>query len=77
MGFFTSKERRIKIKLDLKARQWLIERGYSPVYGARPLKRLLSKELETLIAKGIITGKISDGTDIEISILNDKPAIVS
>ncbi|MFZ5951242.1 MAG: AAA family ATPase, partial [Candidatus Rifleibacteriota bacterium] len=61
-------ERRITIDLDKESRDWLIHRGYSPVYGARPLKRLLQKEIETLIARAIITGSIADGSHVTIGI---------
>ncbi|MGM0598878.1 MAG: ATP-dependent chaperone ClpB [Candidatus Rifleibacteriota bacterium] len=69
-------ERRIKLELDQEAREWLVERGYSPVYGARPLKRLLQKEIETLLARGLIAGKIQEGSTVKITIVNDQPALV-
>jgi ATP-dependent Clp protease ATP-binding subunit ClpB len=68
-------ERRISIELDREIKDWLIERGYSPVYGARPLKRLLQKEIETLLAKAIITGEVAEGSNVRISIENDRPVI--
>jgi ATP-dependent Clp protease ATP-binding subunit ClpB len=70
-------ERRITIDLDKESKDWLIARGYSPVYGARPLKRLLQKEVETLLAKAIITGEIADGSHVKISIESDRPVIVN
>jgi ATP-dependent Clp protease ATP-binding subunit ClpB len=54
-------ERRITVRLDKKAREWVSERGYDPVYGARPLRRLLQKEVETPLAKAILRGEIADG----------------
>jgi ATP-dependent Clp protease ATP-binding subunit ClpB len=68
-------ERRISLSVDNEAREWLIERGYSPIYGARPLKRLLQKELETLLARAIITGNVIDGTTIRVGIANDRLAL--
>lgn len=68
-------ERRISLKVGPEAREWLIERGYSPIYGARPLKRLLQKEVETLLARSIVGGTIADGTAVEIVIRNDRPAL--
>ena len=68
-------ERRITLEVRPDAREWLIERGYSPVYGARPLKRLLQKEVETLLARAIIGGKIVDGSHVIIIIRDDRPAI--
>jgi ATP-dependent Clp protease ATP-binding subunit ClpB len=69
-------ERRIRIELDEETKEWLIHRGYSPIYGARPLKRLLQKEIETLLARAIITGKIADGSIVRIGIVDDRPNIV-
>jgi ATP-dependent Clp protease ATP-binding subunit ClpB len=69
-------EKRIEIKLDQQAREWLVERGYSPVYGARPLKRLLQKEIETLLARALIAGKIHEGSKVEITIVDDQPALI-
>ncbi len=68
-------ERRINLRVTIEAREWLIERGYSPVYGARPLKRLLQKELETLLARAIISGRIADGVSVDISLSNDRLAL--
>lgn len=69
-------ERRISIDVNETARQWLIERGYSPTYGARPLKRLLQKEVETLLARAMISGQITENSNVTIGIENDKPALL-
>jgi ATP-dependent Clp protease ATP-binding subunit ClpB len=69
-------ERRIDLDISAEARKWLIERGYSPVYGARPLKRLLQKEVETLLARAIITGSVKDGTSARVSVKDDHLAII-
>ena len=50
------KERRLDVKLTDRAKNYLAETGYDPQYGARPLKRLLSSKLETLLARKIIEG---------------------
>ncbi|PKL49366.1 MAG: ATP-dependent chaperone ClpB [Candidatus Riflebacteria bacterium HGW-Riflebacteria-2] len=68
-------ERRITLEVAADAREWLIDRGYSPVYGARPLKRLLQKEVETLLARAIIGNTIADGSHAKIIIRNDRPAL--
>jgi ATP-dependent Clp protease ATP-binding subunit ClpB len=68
-------ERNVRIELSESARHWMIEKGYSPVYGARPLKRLLQKELETLIARAIISNEIKDDQTIQIDIENERPII--
>ncbi len=54
-------ERRIRVVLDKSARAWLAENGCDPVYGARPLRRFIQKEIETPLAKEIIGGNIADG----------------
>ena len=64
-------EHQIVLNVTEEARKWLIERGYSPVYGARPLKRLIQKELETVLAKGLIGGSICDNTTVNIAVDND------
>ncbi len=68
-------DRNVNITLSDSARHWMIEKGYSPVYGARPLKRLLQKELETLIARAIISNEIKDDQTIQVDIENDRPTI--
>jgi len=68
-------ERRITLEIGNDTREWLIDRGYSPVYGARPLKRLLQKEVETLLARAIIGGSIADGSHVRIVIRDDRPAV--
>ena len=58
------KERRIKIALSISAQKWIGEEGYDPVYGARPLKRFLQKQIENRIARAIIGGEVEDGSII-------------
>jgi ATP-dependent Clp protease ATP-binding subunit ClpB len=60
-------ERGITLKLDDKARVWLAERGYDPVYGARPLKRVIQKNLENPLATSVLEGNIADGAVVTIS----------
>ncbi|MDR2110072.1 MAG: AAA family ATPase, partial [Spirochaetaceae bacterium] len=54
-------ERKIDLKLTKAARELLAERGYDPLFGARPLKRTIQGELENPLAKAIIAGKIREG----------------
>jgi ATP-dependent Clp protease ATP-binding subunit ClpB len=60
-------ERRINLSLDAAALHWLGERGYDPVYGARPLKRVIQKELVDPVAKRLLAGDIKDGEVIAVS----------
>ncbi len=66
------KERRIKIELTDEARRFIAKSGYDPVYGARPLRRLIQKEIETPIAKLIISGQAIDGATIKVDLINNK-----
>jgi ATP-dependent Clp protease ATP-binding subunit ClpB len=52
------KDRHISLSVTDAAAKWLVERGYDPVYGARPLKRSIQREVETPMAKGILNGSI-------------------
>ena len=73
-------DRRITIALSDEAMQWLSDRGYDPVYGARPLKRVIQKELQDPLARRILEGRIKDGDDVKVSVegsalsLNGVPA---
>jgi ATP-dependent Clp protease ATP-binding subunit ClpB len=54
-------ERHIHIDLTDAARSYLVRLGYNPTYGARPLKRAIQKEVETPLARLILTGEVRDG----------------
>jgi ATP-dependent Clp protease ATP-binding subunit ClpB len=60
-------ERRINLQLDPSALHWLGERGYDPVYGARPLKRVIQKELVDPVAKKLLAGEIRDGEVVAVA----------
>ena len=64
-------DRQISIRLTEAAKQYCIERGYDPVYGARPLKRYLQQNVETLAARIILGGNIHEGAVIEIDQENE------
>ena len=70
------KDKRVTIELDSNAREFIVENGYDPLYGARPLKRFLSSNVETLLAKQIIEGKIISGDNLILCIKNDKLDII-
>ncbi len=59
-------ERRIELSLTEEAIDFLIETGYDPTYGARPLKRAIQKELETPLARELLKGTIRDGQRVEV-----------
>lgn len=66
------KERRIKIELSISAQKWIGEEGYDPVYGARPLKRFLQKQIENRIARAIIGGEVEDGSIIAFDLKTEE-----
>ncbi len=61
-------DRRITIKVDDTAMHWLAERGYDPVYGARPLKRAIQKEVQDPLARMILEGRIKDGDEVKVTV---------
>jgi ATP-dependent Clp protease ATP-binding subunit ClpB len=60
-------ERQIKLTLDAAAREWLAVEGYEPAYGARPLKRVIQKNVQDPLSELILEGKIKDGDEVTVS----------
>jgi ATP-dependent Clp protease ATP-binding subunit ClpB len=60
-------DRNMKIELDQSARDWLAEAGYDPVYGARPLKRVIQRNLQNPLAGLILEGAVKDGESIAVT----------
>jgi ATP-dependent Clp protease ATP-binding subunit ClpB len=60
-------DRKISIKLETSARDWLAEKGWDPAYGARPLKRVIQKSVQDPLAEMILSGRIKDGATVTIS----------
>jgi ATP-dependent Clp protease ATP-binding subunit ClpB len=60
-------DRKIAVELDEKARQWLGNAGYDPVYGARPLKRVIQRRLQDPLAQLILEGAIAEGATVQVS----------
>ena len=61
-------DRKIELKVEKKALQWLANRGYDPVYGARPLKRVIQRSLQNPMATLLLEGRIKDGDIVEIGV---------
>jgi len=61
-------ERKITLELDERARNWLAEAGYDPVYGARPLKRVIQRNMQNPLATLILEGKVRDGETVRVSV---------
>jgi ATP-dependent Clp protease ATP-binding subunit ClpB len=72
--------RKITLSLDDAARRWLADAGYDPVYGARPLKRVIQRALQDPLAEMLLAGDIADGRALEVSatanglLIDGKPA---
>jgi ATP-dependent Clp protease ATP-binding subunit ClpB len=60
-------DRKITVTLDDKARHWLGNAGYDPVYGARPLKRVIQRRLQDPLAQMILEGKVGEGATVKVS----------
>jgi ATP-dependent Clp protease ATP-binding subunit ClpB len=68
-------ERKITLKLDEQAKTWLANTGYDPVYGARPLKRVIQRELQNPLAKMLLAGTIKDGDAVTVSVEDGRLSI--
>ena len=66
------KDRDIKVELSENAKSFIIEEGYEPAYGARPLKRFVQKNVETLSARLILEGSVLEGNTILIDLEDGK-----
>jgi len=64
-------ERRLTLGVTPSARLWLAERGYDPIYGARPLRRLMQREIDDRLATALIAGSISDGDHVVVDVAAD------
>jgi ATP-dependent Clp protease ATP-binding subunit ClpB len=65
-------DRKIALDLDESAKAWLAEKGYDPVYGARPLKRVIQREVQDPLADRMLAGEIPDGSVVKITGGTDK-----
>jgi ATP-dependent Clp protease ATP-binding subunit ClpB len=65
-------ERKIVLDLDESARTWLADKGYDPTYGARPLKRVIQREVQDPLAEKILLGEVPDGSRVKITAGTDK-----
>jgi len=61
-------ERKITLELTEAARDYFASTGYDPVYGARPLKRLLQKEIESTLARKILAGEVAEGSSVVVDV---------
>jgi ATP-dependent Clp protease ATP-binding subunit ClpB len=61
-------DRKITLDIDEAAKRWLAEAGYDPVYGARPLKRVIQRALQNPLAEQILEGRIADGETVKVAV---------
>jgi ATP-dependent Clp protease ATP-binding subunit ClpB len=61
-------QRRLTLAVTPKARLWLAEKGYDPVYGARPLRRLMQREIDDRLANLLLAGEVSDGAAVVVDV---------
>jgi ATP-dependent Clp protease ATP-binding subunit ClpB len=64
-------DRRLELAVTPDARSWLAERGYDPVYGARPLRRLMQREIDDRLARSLLAGEIRDGDTVLVGVGED------
>ena len=65
-------DRRLQLAVTPDARTWLAERGYDPAYGARPLRRLMQREIDDRLARSLLAGDIRDGDTVRVDLASDK-----
>jgi len=76
-------DRHIALELDEAARRWLADKGYDPVYGARPLKRVIQRELQNPLAQLVLEGRVKDGDSVRVGaadgrlVINGEPVQVA
>mgnify|MGYP005835061347 CR=1 FL=1 len=69
-------ERKIELKLTEKAKEWLAKEGFDPAYGARPLKRVIQKEIQDRLAMNLLEGKFKEGDAVTVDVDSRKGTLV-
>jgi ATP-dependent Clp protease ATP-binding subunit ClpB len=70
------KDRRLTLAVTPDARAWLAERGYDPVFGARPLRRLIQSEIQDRLAMALLSGGVRDGDVVRVDVAADGSSLV-
>ena len=70
-------DKQLKCELTERAEDYIVETGYDPAFGARPLKRLVQREIETLLARKIIAGDIDQGTTLVVDVENGEYSVTA
>ena len=69
-------QRRLILEVSLPAKQWLAERGFDPLYGARPLRRLIQQAIGDQLAKMLLAGEVHDGDVVPVNVSPDGDSLV-
>jgi ATP-dependent Clp protease ATP-binding subunit ClpB len=69
------KDRQIRLEISEEARAFIARSGFDPVYGARPMKRFIQRELETRVGRAIIAGQVPDGSTLKVSVKSGELAV--
>ncbi len=65
-------ERELSLELTEAARAWLVRNGYDEAYGARPLRRLIQKEVENALARRVLAGEFAAGGRVTVDVVDDR-----
>jgi len=69
-------QRRLLLEVSLPAKKWLAERGFDPLYGARPLRRLLQQAIGDQLAKQLLAGEVHDGDVVPVNVTADGEGLI-
>lgn len=69
-------QRRLQLEVSLPAKEWLAQRGFDPVYGARPLRRLVQQAIGDQLAKMLLAGQVHDGDTVPVNVSADGESLV-
>ena len=64
-------ERKLTLELSDAARDWLVKNGYDVEYGARPLRRLIQRQVENVLAKQVLAGEYGEGEKVVVDVADD------
>lgn len=69
-------QRRLELQVSLPAKEWLGDRGFDPVYGARPLRRLIQQAIGDQLAKMLLAGEVHDGDVVPVNVAPDGESLI-
>jgi ATP-dependent Clp protease ATP-binding subunit ClpB len=69
-------ERRLQLAVTPAARTWLSEHGYDPIYGARPLRRLMQQQIDDQLANLLLAGQVTDGSLVRVDVRTDDAGLL-